>query len=60
MMRGLFECLRASLGSVNLVVPGPQVDPQGTDDLRLVVNDEDPGHDGSSPGLGGGTRSAGS
>ena len=31
-------------GDVDLVVAGAQVDPQGAQDLRLVVDDEDAGH----------------
>ena len=31
-------------GGVHLVVAGPQVDPQRAQDLRLVVDDEHPGH----------------
>ena len=31
-------------GGDHVVVPGGQVDPQGAQDLRLVVDDEDAGH----------------
>src|SRR5262245_36797714 len=48
-MRCLVECLRASLSGQDLIVPRSQVDPQRTDDLRLVVDDEDSGHDGACP-----------
>ena len=34
-----------SAATVDVVAPGAQVDPQRAQDLRLVVDDQDPGHD---------------
>src|SRR5215470_15746291 len=52
-LRSLVERLRAGLRGVDLVIPGAQVYPERPDDLRLVVNDEHPAHDGTWSALSG-------
>src|SRR5207244_5380330 len=52
---GLAEGVLPRGGEVDVVAPGPEVDGQGPEDLRLVVDDEDPfAHDGPTPAPGGG------
>src|SRR5580765_7013576 len=51
--RGETERLGAGGRGVDVVVAGLEVDSQGPQQLGLVVDDEDAGHDGSSNGAGG-------
>ena len=49
MRGGLLERLGAAGGDAHVVLPGPQVNPQRPQDLRLIVNNKHPCHGMKTP-----------